>query len=164
MKILHEKQIQHKIKRMAIEIYERHAEESHVYLAGINSNGMRLASLLNKELQALSPLVSHVCHISLNPAKPLDTEVSLDIDSLKLKNKVIVIVDDVANTGRTIFFSYKPFMTIIPKKIEVAVLIDRMHKSYPVLVDYVGLRLATTVKDNIKVNLNDQNPWFVEME
>ncbi|MEL6989936.1 MAG: phosphoribosyltransferase family protein, partial [Bacteroidota bacterium] len=62
-------------------------------------------------------------------------------------------VDDVANTGRTIFYAFKPLFEILPKKIEVAVLVDRKHKSFPIKVDYVGLSLATTIQENIDVQI-----------
>lgn len=62
-----------------------------------------------------------------------------------LKDKALIIVDDVANTGRTIFYAFKPILDVLPKKVEVAVLADRTHKSFPIRVDYVGLSLATTL-------------------
>ncbi|MFZ1579958.1 MAG: phosphoribosyltransferase family protein, partial [Saprospiraceae bacterium] len=64
------------------------------------------------------------------------------------------IVDDVANTGRTIFYAFKVFMDVLPKKIEIAVLVDRKHKRFPTKVDYVGLSLATTVQEHIKADLS----------
>ena len=71
------------------------------------------------------------------------------------EGKVIIIVDDVANTGRTLFYAMKPIFQIIPKKVEVAVLVDRMHKSFPIKIDYMGLSLATTLKENIEVKIRD---------
>ena len=71
---------------------------------------------------------------------------------------VVVVVDDVANSGRTLFFGMRPFMQVLLKSLEVCVLIERMHKAYPVNVDYVGLRLATTVKQNIEVNFSNGKP------
>ena len=164
MKILDHSQILQKIKRMAIEIYERHAEEAFIYLAGINKNGLRLATILQAELNKLSPLKAEIIKISLSPANPLTQTIDLDVDTSKLKSKVIIIVDDVANTGRTIFYAFKPFMQIIPKKIEVAVLVDRTHKAFPVHVGFVGICLATTVKDNILVNLESENDWRVSLQ
>jgi len=86
-------------------------------------------------------------------ANPISEEITLDIDISELKNKCLILVDDVANTGRTLFYACKPLMEIVPKKLEVAVLVDRKHKSFPIEVDYVGLSLATTAQENIDVNL-----------
>ena len=88
----------------------------------------------------------------------------IDIDESLFKNKVVIIVDDVANTGRTIFFAFKPFLDILTKKVEVAVLVDRKHKSFPIKVDYVGLSLATTLKENIKVQLGVAKEREVRLE
>ena len=80
-----------------------------------------------------------------------------------MKNKVIVIVDDVANTGRTIFYAVKPLLETLPKKVEVAVLIDRTHKSFPIRVDYCGLSLATTLLEDIDVKIRNVDAFSVEL-
>jgi len=76
----------------------------------------------------------------------------LSIDVREITGNPVVIVDDVANTGRTLFYACRPFMDVLPSSIETAALVDRQHKSYPIHVDYVGLSLATTLHDNIEVN------------
>ena len=70
-------------------------------------------------------------------------------------------IRDRANTGRTIFYALKPVFNILPAKVEVAVLIDRKHKSFPIKVDYVGLTLATTLKENIDVQLSNKKEQAV---
>lgn len=153
MKILDSKQIQQKINRIAIQILERNSTEKQIILAGINNNGMGFAKLLAKKLKSRSDIDITLCQIKLNPAKPTSEDILLDLDEKALNKKVIIVVDDVANTGRTIFYAFKPFLKILPKKVEVAVLIDRKHKSFPVKPDYVGLALATTAKENIDVSI-----------
>ncbi|MEM9823754.1 MAG: phosphoribosyltransferase family protein, partial [Bacteroidota bacterium] len=98
---------------------------------------------------------------SLSPANPREKEIEIEMPLKQLVNKVIIIVDDVANTGRTIFYATKPLLTILPKKVEVAVLVDRKHKSFPIKVDYVGLSLATTMGENIDVKIKDPNEQVV---
>ncbi len=153
MKILNSIQIGQKINRIAIEILEQNFAESEIILAGINNNGLGFAKLLKKAINKISEIDINLANITLNPANPISTDVQINMDKSKLKNKVVIIVDDVANTGRTIFFAFKPFLEILTKKIEVAVLVDRKHKSFPIKVNYVGLSLATTLKDNILVSL-----------
>lgn len=138
---------------MAIQILELNYSEKEIFLAGINQNGGRFAKLLWKELEAKREGFATLLKIKLDPAKPLNDEPSVDVDPSKLKNKVIILVDDVANTGRTLHFALKPFMGIIPKKIQVAVLLDRTHKMFPIQADFVGLALATTWQQNIEVSL-----------
>jgi pyrimidine operon attenuation protein/uracil phosphoribosyltransferase len=161
MKLLDQQQIRQKIKRLAIEIIEENYNEEGIVLAGINNNGWGFAQMLWKELEQVSPIPVTLTRIRLNPAKPTEKEVEVEMPLEKLKNKVIIIVDDVANTGRTIFYACSPLFKIIPRKVEVAVLVDRKHKSFPVRVDYVGLSLATTLQENIEVHILSENEQAV---
>lgn len=155
MKILNERQISQKIKRLAIEILEHNFGEPELILAGINNNGMVFSELLMQELTKISDMPITVTRIQLNPANPLKSDIILEIPPEQVHNKVLIIVDDVANTGRTIFYAIKPILEVLPKKVEVAVLIDRSHKSFPIRVDYFGLSLATTLKNNIDVQIRE---------
>lgn len=155
MLILNDKQIRHKVTRLAYEIIEQNIEDKDIHLIGINNKGYAFAQLILKELQKISPedLCFHLHRIKLNPAKPTAQEIEIDTDIQKLKNSNIIIIDDVANTGRTLFFACKPFLNIIIKSLQMAVLIDRKHKAFPIHVDYVGMSLATTLTENIEVEL-----------
>ncbi len=155
MKILNDRQIRQKIKRLAIEIAEHNFEEEEIILAGINNNGMSFARLLLDELLTLTEQSITITRLRLNPADPLAAEIHLEMPIESIRDKVIIIVDDVANTGRTIFYAIKPLLETLPKKIEVAVLVDRKHKSFPINVDYVGLSLATTLLQDIDVQIRD---------
>lgn len=151
MKLLTHRQIEQKIERLAIEILERNTEESELVIIGINNRGMRLAQLLHTRIanRASAPLFLHNCR--LNPADPLASEIVLDTPVTELADRPILIVDDVANTGRTLHYATKPLLTILPKKIEIAVMVDRKHKSFPIRPDYVGMELTTTLMENIDV-------------
>jgi len=164
MEILNHNKIVQKIKRLAIEILERNTDEKELIVAGINNNGLRLASLLVDELKKLVSSPIHLTRIQLNPANPLGGAVRVDMPMSEMNQKAILVVDDVANTGRTLFYACKPLLEIIPKKIEVAVLVDRTHKSFPIHVDYVGLSLATTLRENISVSLEDNEHLSVNLE
>jgi len=155
MKILNDRQIAQKIKRLAIEILEHNFGESELILAGINNNGMVFSLLLLEELTKISSMPITVTRIQLNPANPLKSDIILEMPPEQVHNKVLIIVDDVANTGRTIFYAIKPILEVLPKKVEVAVLIDRSHKSFPIRVDYYGLSLSTTLKNNIDVQIRE---------
>lgn len=155
MQILNHRQIQQKIRRLAYQILENNIEESEIFLLGINNNGMSFAKMIYAELTELSDITIHLISIKLNPAAPASDEVQLEIPVERLDNKSVIIIDDVANTGRTLFYAMKPIFQVVPKKVEVAVLVDRMHKSFPIKIDYVGLSLATTLKENIDVKIRD---------
>ncbi len=71
-----------------------------------------------------------------------------------MNDKVVIIVDDVVNSGKTLLYALKPFLSFHPKKIQTLVLVERTHKMFPVTSDYVGLSLATTLQENIVVEVD----------
>ena len=156
--ILNEVQIQQKIKRLAIQILEQNHKESMIYLIGINNNGLGFAKMLLDaihDIDAKKPTFK-LTQVHLNPAAPLSKAVDIETPLEELENKCLIFVDDVANTGRTIFYAMKPvLLDIVPKKVEVAVLVDRKHKSFPISINYVGLSLATTLSENIDVQIRN---------
>jgi pyrimidine operon attenuation protein / uracil phosphoribosyltransferase len=157
MQILNDAQIRQKIRRLAIQILERNFAEPTLIIAGLNNNGTGFARLLLTELLALRPEGMDILltSIRLNPANPLEYTPTIDLPADELRDRNIIIVDDVANTGRTIFYAIQPLLHVVPKRVEVAVFVDRKHKSFPIAADYVGLSLATTLKDNIKVRFTE---------
>lgn len=165
MSILNDKQIKQKLTRLAFEIIEQNEKSSILFLAGINNNGFRFAQLLQQELLGISncPFEVKMIQVRLNPAKPIADEITLDVAAKELRSKTVILIDDVANTGRTLFYAFRPFMDLLLKKMQVAVLVDRKHKAFPIKVDYVGLSLATTIKDNINVDLAKKSEFSVSM-
>ena len=67
------------------------------------------------------------------------------------------MVDDVLNSGKTLIYGVKHFLTIPIKKISTVVLVDRNHKRFPIQADYVGLSLATTMQEHINVEFEEGN-------
>ena len=163
MKILDRIQINQKIKRLAYEIVENNYNESSLVLAGINNNGLVFARMLKTQLEKITKIEILLKQIKLNPAAPVSHPVEIDFETTALKNKTIIVIDDVANTGRTMFYAMKVFMDVLPKRVETAVLIDRKHKLFPIEINYFGLSLATTMKEDIQVSLNDSNDLAVHI-
>jgi pyrimidine operon attenuation protein/uracil phosphoribosyltransferase len=151
--VLNDAQIRKKISRMAYEIYENNFGEKSLVLAGIEGQGHVLAELLQKELTQISALNCTVVKIQISKESPETSEVLLDAPLKELAKKNIVLVDDVLNTGRILTYGMKPFLTVIVKKIEVAVLVNRSHALFPVLPKYTGYELSTTLDDHIEVIL-----------
>ncbi len=152
--ILDKVQINQKIRRMAYQIYEKNWETQEIILAGIENGGYLLAQRLENELKNISPFQIKLVKITLDKFQPVQSEVLIDVDIQSLANKIIVLVDDVLNTGRTLAYSLRPFLKIPVVKLQTAVLINRHHPSFPVAADYVGYILSTTLQDNIVVDLN----------
>ncbi|MDJ1491944.1 phosphoribosyltransferase family protein [Cytophagaceae bacterium DM2B3-1] len=155
--ILDRKQVLQKIKRIAYEIYEDNANEQEVILAGIYDKGFRFAQLLQEQLKSISPLAVHLVRIDLEKLSPVQSEIQLDCEESFLKDKSIVLLDDVLNTGRTLAHSLKPFLQIPVKKIRVAVIVNRSHTLFPIAADFVGYALSTTLQEHIDVNLDDSD-------
>lgn len=157
MKILDNKQINQKINRLVYQILEHNSDVKRLVFIGINTNGYEFAKVIQETYDTLSGKASILGKVTLNPAAPLDSEIGLDPDLPSLNGKNVIIVDDVANTGRTIFYAMKPILDYLPKKVEAAVLVDRKHKKFPIQVDYVGISLSTTLDENIRVDLKKES-------
>jgi len=154
MEIMTHHKITQKVTRMAYQILEQHHNRPRLILAGINNNGHFFAQLLLDALDKIGGKNIDYLRIHLNPAQPDPNNISIDRD-LVPHNSHIIIVDDVANTGRTLFYACHPFLQYLPNSLEAAVLVDRKHKAFPVKVDYVGMSLATTLKEHIDVQFNE---------
>ncbi len=153
--ILDQESISRKLKRIAYEIYEEHCDQQHVILAGVNHKGYIIAQNLQDILQEISPLQTTLMHVELNPASPNDHPITIT-PATDLSEQVVIVVDDVANTGRTLLYAVKPFLEYVPASIQTAVLVDRQHKQFPIASDFVGLTLSTTLQEHINVLVADE--------
>ena len=157
--ILNEEQVFQKIKRMAYQICEHNLKEKSVILVGIYEQGYHLAALLVKELRVVAPFEVILAKLELDKEKPLKGEIALDISVKTLDGKAIVLIDDVLNTGKTMAYSLKPFLTRNLKKLETAVLVNRSHKRFPISANYQGIELATTFSERIVVVLEKDRKY-----
>jgi pyrimidine operon attenuation protein / uracil phosphoribosyltransferase len=146
--ILDEESVKRKIKRMALEVAEQNTSEKEVILAGIVGNGETVAHSIAKELENIASFSVRVITIQLNKRELSDVALQPSVD---MKDKTIIIVDDVANTGKTLFYALKPFISSSPKKIQTLALVERSHKQFPIQTDYTGLSIATTLQEHIAV-------------
>ncbi len=152
--ILNSKQIQQKINRIAYQIYENNYDEKEIIVAGIANNGFILAKKISEVLQNISPIKTKLIEIKMDKKSPLSTEIKIALTEKELQNKVIILVDDVLNSGRTLIFGAKPFLTIPVKRLTTVILVDRGHNRYPIKADFVGLSLSTTLQEHITVEIN----------
>ncbi|MDE1192300.1 MAG: phosphoribosyltransferase family protein [Arachidicoccus sp.] len=138
-----------KLQRMALQIAENIGEDKEdLILIGIDVNGSHIARKIKSYVQQY--YAGNIEFISLSLDKKNPTEISLS-KSLDFNNKNIILTDDVVNSGKTFLYALKPLLDFHPKRIQTLTIIERMHKHFPVKADYVGLSVATTATDNIKV-------------
>jgi len=142
-----------KLQRMAYEILEDNIDEGNIILAGIPENGTLIAKNIQKIISQISSLKTELISISLDKRLPKVVTLSKDLD---FNNKVVIIVDDVVNSGKTLLYAVKPFLEFQPKKIQTLVLVERSHNEFPVQPDYVGLSISTTLQEQIIVEVNGE--------
>lgn len=151
--ILSSLQTNQKIRRIAFEIYEQNFEESNIILAGIEGQGYEFAKRLAQELKEISPLTVQLIQLLFDKNIHYQSPVLFDKET-NVENQVVVVVDDVLNTGRTLAFALEPFLKVRMKKVQVAVVVDRSHHLFPVHADYVGYALSTTISEHVEVVLS----------
>ena len=153
--ILNQIQIQQKIDRMAYQILEDNLQETELIMAGIVDRGYTIALRLKKVLEKISKIKIILMKIELDKdSTHLKAETDLEIS--EIKNKVIILVDDVLNSGRTLAYGLGIFLDVPLKKLRTLVLIDRNHRIFPVSSDFTGLELATVLKEHVEVVLDEE--------
>lgn len=151
--ILTKEAAERKMERIALEIAEELYDDSdELIIIGIAGSGMVIAEKIFKLVSKLVTLQVRIISCSLSKKRPDVISYSEEID---FTNKNVLLVDDVTNSGRTLLYALKPLLQYRPKRIQTMSLVERMHKSYPVKIDYIGLSIATTLQDHIQVEVED---------
>ena len=141
-----------KLKRMAFEILENNYGETGFVLAGIRESGTVIAQVIQKLLNEIAGIKPELITVSLDKKNPKEVTLNRQPD---FHNQVIILIDDVSNSGKTLLYAIKPFLDLNPKKIQTLVLVERSHNAFPVKPDYVGLSVATTLQEHIYVEVED---------
>jgi len=150
--ILNARQVNQKITRIAHEIYERHYKSKSLVIVGIKNNGALMAARISQILKDISDLDIITIELSIDKKKVVE-QISLSNDDVSLKNKSVIVVDDVINSGRTLIYAVKHLLDTEPRSLGTVALIDRIHRRFPLGADYVGMTLSTTLKEHVEVDL-----------
>lgn len=140
-----------KLHRMALQVAEQNYHEKELVLLGIKDNGLQLAKKLAVYLKDIFNGNIQLLEVELNKREPAEILISPQMD---FNGRNVLIVDDVANSGKTMLYTLKPLLQQYPARIQTMALVERTHKLFPVDVDYVGISISTTLEEHI----------FVEME
>ncbi len=146
-----------KLHRMALEVAEQISEDdSELIIIGIEGagkfgtegTGKLIAAQVAEHLKTYISTSLKMIALHLNKHKTSAITLSEDVN---FDNKNVLVVDDVCNSGKTLLYALKPLMQFHPKRIQTLVLVERMHKLFPIKPDFVGYSIATAPSDFIKV-------------
>ena len=153
-KILDTQAISKKINRIAWQIYEDNIVHNEIVIVGVCGRGEVLACMISKIIHKISPIKTILATINLDKDKPYLSQININLNTVDYTNKVVIVVDDVLNSGKTLMYATKYFLTTPLIKLSTAVLIDRTHNRFPIKADFVGLALATTLHEYVTVVLD----------
>ncbi len=159
--LLNNHQISQRIDRIAYQIYEDNADESEIIIVGIWQNGYLLAEKIHEALKRISNLKAKLIDLRIDKHLPVAGDVVLSVPMEQLTGKSIVLVDDVLNSGKTLIYSMKALLRIDTKKIRTVLLVDRDHRRYPVLADFVGMTLSTTFQEHVSVEFGREDAVYL---
>lgn len=160
--ILDQKQIDHKIRRIAYQIYENNVSEKEVIIAGIFENGFIFAKKIKNVIEKISPIKVVMCKVMIDKKNPI-LPITTSLETEAYKDKSLVLVDDVLHSGTTLIYGIKHFLQVPLKQFNTAVLVDRNHKKYPVKVDFKGISLSTSINENVSVIFEKGN-YFARLD
>ena len=163
-KILDKTAIEKAITRIAHEILEKNAEKEKIAIIGIKYRGAFLAERIVKAIKSINDLDVPIGSVDITLYRDDLTQVaeqpvlhSTEID-FDLDGKIVVLVDDVLFTGRTIRCALDQLIDFgRPQNIQLAVLIDRGHRELPIRADYVGKNIPTSPEETIEVLLEESD-------
>ena len=154
--ILDHQQISHKINRIAYQIYEANAEEKEIIVAGIEGGGLLFAKKIAKKIDVITEATITLCKVSMDKKNPLESGVSTSLSEAAYRDKSVVLIDDVLNSGTTLIYGVHYFLKTPLRQLKTAVLVNRNHKKYPVKADYKGISLSTSMHEHITVDLSSK--------
>src|SRR5688500_859643 len=149
--ILDGAQISQKINRLAYQVYENNFDEQKLLVCGISERGFQLAQLLYNVLGRIAVFELELAKVVLDKNNLSPENIKLDPAIQNIKNKAVILCDDVLYTGKTMAYAALPFLQAEVKKLQCLVLINRNHLHFPVQPTYIGMELATTLQEHVNV-------------
>jgi len=160
--ILDHKQIGQKITRIAHQILENNFQEKSLVVMGIHEEGYVLAERLVSILNSISEINIELFGIHMDKKSPLKSGLNTEIEGNQLKNKAVILVDDVLNSGKTLVHATKFLLDFNVKGLQTVCLVDRKHRRFPIRADYVGLTLSTTLQEHITVEFGKKDIVYLD--
>ncbi|MBL1228551.1 bifunctional pyr operon transcriptional regulator/uracil phosphoribosyltransferase PyrR [Enterococcus sp. BWB1-3] len=151
------------LTRITYEIIERNKGIQDIVLVGIKTRGIYIAARIAERLKQLENVDVPVGELDItlyrdDVADPEAQEPELHSSDIpfSVEGKQVILIDDVLFTGRTIRAALDAIIDLgRPKKISLAVLVDRGHRELPIRADYVGKNIPTSLKEEIIVEMEE---------
>jgi len=154
--ILNSEQMMQKTIRIAYQILEDSIDEKELVFAGIADRGYVFAKRIIAELEKISSQQISLIKVMLDK-ESTSLKSNTDTDVSMAKDKVVILVDDVLNSGRTLAYGLGVFLDVPLKKMRIAVMIDRSHHNYPIFSDFSGLKLSTVLNEHVTVVFSEDH-------
>ena len=158
--LMDDKAIGRAITRISHEIIEKNKGIEDVVLVGIKTRGVPIANRISKRIEQIEggPVNTGEVDITLyrDDLKQVNVDPVINGSNIdfNINDKIVVLVDDVLYTGRTVRAALDAIMDLgRPKSIQLAVLVDRGHRELPIRADYVGKNVPTSKSEVISVKL-----------
>lgn len=155
--------IERSLTRITHEILERNKGTENLIIIGIRKGGVLLAERLGQKISDIegTEVLSGTLDVTLYRDDVLTTGKRPPIEKtyipFPLDHKKVILVDDVLFTGRTIRAAMDALMDFgRPELIQLAVLIDRGHREFPIRADFIGETLPSSFWENVSVNLTQE--------
>ena len=152
--ILTHEQVQQKIERIAYQILEDNMNEKAITLVGIANTGYNFAEAISKVLTHISEAKIELIKLKIDKKNSIECLNNPQVLPIN-KESVVILIDDVLNSGETLMNSSFLLLKHEVKKLRTAVLLDRRHRLFPIKADFAGLTLSTTLDEHIEVEYNE---------
>lgn len=149
------------VRRLSYEIIENNKNIENVCLIGIEKKGVNLANLIQKNIKAIEGVTLDTGSIDITPYRDdvesrIEREINKETVLFDVKDKIVILVDDVLFTGRTIRAAMDAVIDLgRPLRIELLALVDRGHRELPIRANYIGKNIPTSMEESIKVYITD---------
>ena len=153
--VLNADDIEKKIKRLSYQIIEKNINKKNIIIIGIRPNGKYLSERIKGYIMEYSDIQVSLYDMELDKKIFLFKKCTPELLYDHINNNIIVFIDDVMNSAGTLMYAINKILSYHPKDIQIGVLIERTHKSFPLSANFKGLELSTSEFEHVEVRLNE---------
>jgi pyrimidine operon attenuation protein/uracil phosphoribosyltransferase len=160
--IANREKIERILERIAYQLAENYCHHKRIVFVGIKESGFVLAQEIEQCLKPIINISTEVISLEIDKKNPQTSAIKLS-NNLDAKDTAIILVDDVINSGKTLFYALKPFFDMKLDALHTLILVERKYKRFPIMADYVGISLNTTMLEKIEVKVKGGKISSIEL-